>query len=355
MDTQVKLYCATDLKPYNVPYQLLFGNLKTTDAFQKLASLGDGSSGSVSKARDAAGNIIAMKRLKQSRGHFEKEHFREINILKNLDHNNIIKLLDVATSADLNLYLILDYCAYSVDKYIDCFRDASRAISHDQLKAVTRQMFMGLNHLHKNYIIHRDIKPPNLMITSNGILKIIDFGLSRRLIHNNKPMTPHRMTCWYQSPEILFEAPSYGLEIDLWSAGCVLGELLKLQPILPGRSDIDQINLVVNLLGKPSVMIWPELQQCKALKSIRLADQPHNYLGERFQELGSTEVMSLLSKLLVYNPKHRISAEDCVHHDWFEQAPLPAKSINIPKELSEDSSSSDTKMIQPRMTPSCQQ
>lgn len=336
MDVAIKLYSSTDLNSYTPSYELLFGNLKITNEFQKLATVGDGSSGSVSKARDKHGNIIALKRLKQSSGCFEKEVFREINILKSLDHDNIVKLIDIATSADLNLYLILEYCPYPLDRYIDCFREAGRDISHDQVKSVTKQMFLGINYLHQNYIVHRDIKPSNLMISGTGILKIIDFGLSRRVIQYGEPMTPHRMTCWYQPPEILFEAPKYGFEVDLWSAGCVLAELLKREPLLPGRSDIDQINLIVNLIGKPSARIWPEMTECKALRSINLKDQPFNNLSKRFPELGSTEAMDLMSSLIVYNPKQRLSAEACAYHDWLEQAPLPAKTIAIPKELTED-------------------
>lgn len=329
MASPIKLHSSIDLISYIPSHELLFGKLKTSTDYAKLASLGDGSSGSVIKAQDKTGFVVAMKRLKQSNrsiGCLVKEVFREINILKSLDHDNIIKLFDVATSPDLHLYLILEYCPYSLDKYIDSYRDAACNIPHPQIKAIARQMFKGLNYLHQNFIVHRDIKPPNLLISSNGVLKIIDFGLSKRIIHDNKLMTPGMMTLWYQPPEILLQAPSYGIGVDLWSAGCVLGELLKRSPLLPGKGDINQLTLIVDLIGKPTPKIWPGMTACKHY-DLNLKDQPFNRIAETFQNLVEAGAIDLLTQLLVYDPNARLSAEDCVDHDWFEQAPLPANKI----------------------------
>lgn len=324
------LFNITDMNPYNLPDKLLCGNLRSTSDFITMEMIGDGSSASVIRAKDKVSNeIVAMKYLKRTdvASGMRKGIFREITILNNLDHVNIIKFHEVVVGSDIfSLCLILEYCPSSLAHFIDKYPCST--IPHSQIKCITKHMLRGLDYLHKNYVIHRDIKPQNLMISTSGVLKIIDFDLSRRYTDSNKKMSPDVITRWYQPPEILLESPVYGTPVDLWSAGCILAELFKKKPILDGRSDIQQINLIIDLIGSPRVEDWPELKECKIFVSYNLKNQPFNKLPERFNELSSDE-LDLLSGLFVHNPNKRMSARDCLRHDWFQKAPFPDKTIEL--------------------------
>lgn len=331
MNSEFTMHNVMDMSPYNVPVELLFGSLRPVTEFARLEILGGGSSACVFKAKEIkSGNIVAIKYLKSTDSLFPQETFREITILKSLNHANVMKLHEVVFCPTANsLCLVTDFCVFSVDKYIDHY---TKDIPHNQVKCIAKQMFMGLNYLHKNFIAHRDLKPPNLMITREGSLKIIDFGLSRRITRQKQATTPNVITRWYQPPEILLQAPNYGLEVDLWSAGCILAELMKRKPLLPGASEIQQINMIIDLIGTPSTRTWPELAQCGIPKTINLKNQPFNRIPERFSELGAP-ALDILTGLLVHNPSARMSAEDCAEHDWFEQTPFPSKSIEITARL----------------------
>lgn len=332
----IKLHSVTDLTSYSPPVEILFGKLESSTEFSRLELLGDGSTSSVVKAYDNKNHRhVAMKVYKPNRigleNEFSREVFREITILKSLDHENVIKLYSVVKGDVSNLCLILEFCPYSLDKLIDRY---TGNIPHDQVKCIAKQMFSGLKYLHQNYIMHRDLKPENLMITQpEGQLKIADFGLSKRYIleSRSKLMTPDVVTRWYQPLEILLEAPSYGLEIDLWSAGCILMELFQRKPLFPGNSQLNQIGLIIDLLGAPSPNVWPGLVKCREMRNIRLKSQPFNRLIEKARELGCSACSDILSGLFAYDPNKRKSASECLEEDWFEQAPLTARSIKIPK------------------------
>lgn len=334
MESEATLISITDLNTFSLPEELLFGTLRSTTEFRLAEIIGDGSSATVYKGRDPKHDrLIAFKRFKRTPHApiFPKELFREITILRSLEHVNVIKLHDLVVGTNIDdLGLILEYCPHSVDQYIDLHTED---ISHAQIKCITKQLFKGLNYLHKNYVMHRDLTPQNLMISAEGVLKIGDLGFSRRYSEGDVPMTPDMITRWYQPPEILLECPTYGLEADLWSAGCVFAELFCRKPILRGESQINQINLIIDLIGSPSPNVWPDYPKCQALSKISLKRQPFNRLGEKFRELGCTQIADMVSNLLVYDPSKRMSAEDFLADDWFETAPFPSERIDFPANL----------------------
>lgn len=334
-----ELVSVTDLDNFTLPEELLFGTLRSTTEFHLTEIVGDGSSAIVYKGRDPKHDrTIALKRYRRPEGRgpvFPKEIFREITILRSLDQTNVIKLYDIVIGTNTDdLGLILEYCPRDLHQYIECFREAKTGISHAQIKCISKHMFKGLNYLHKNFIIHRDLKPNNLMISADGVLKIGDFGNSRRFTGGNVPMTPDVTTLYYQAPEILLESPTYGLGVDLWSAGCVFAELFSRVPILKGESQINQINLIIDLIGSPSPNVWPDYPKCQVHSKISLKKQPFNRIGEKFRELGCTQIGDMVSNLLVYDPNKRMSAEDFLAEDWFETAPFPSARIEFPKDKS---------------------
>lgn len=332
------MYSMTDLCQYNLPAEIFFGTLRTSTDFVREEQLGEGPKSIVYKVKDKAnGKVFALKVIEgiPLASDLPKDTFREINILKSLDHENVIKLHEIVIGASSDsIGLVFECCRHPLDKYIEKY--PGDYIRHDQVKCIAKQLFRGINYLHKNYIVHRDIKPSNLLITQSGMLKIADFGISRRFSHQDRPKTPGKMTRWYQAPEMLFEAPDYDTKVDVWSAGCVVVELMTKKPFLAGESDIQQINLMINVFGTPDKRAWPGFTQCKVYRSIRFQNQHFNRLADQLQRLGCAVALPLLSELFVYDPNKRASAEDCLRNDWFEQAPFPSKSIEnvIPLQLS---------------------
>jgi cyclin-dependent kinase 10 len=183
------------------------------------------------------------------------------------------------------------------------------------------QLFHGLEYLHKNFIVHRDLKVSNLLLTDNGELKIADFGLARRYGQKDMPMTPRVVTLWYRAPELLFQSKVQTTAIDMWAAGCILGELLLHKPLLPGRSEINQIELIVDLLGTPNDSIWPNCSKLPVLDKFHLKHQPYNNLKFKFNWVSAAGIR-LLHLLFMYDPTKRATAEECLQSSYFKENPL---------------------------------
>ncbi|KAK7072092.1 Cyclin-dependent kinase 10 [Halocaridina rubra] len=191
------------------------------------------------------------------------------------------------------------------------------------------QVFKGLSYLHKKEIVHRDVKVSNLLLTNTGTLKIADFGLARELGYPMSPMTPQVVTLWYRAPELLFQAKTQTTAVDMWAAGCILGELLLHKPLLPGKSEIEQINLIINLLGTPNETIWPDFSQLPAMENFTLMQQPYNNLRAKFPML-SPSGQKLLNFLFMYDPLRRATAEECLESLYFKEEPLPCDPQMMP-------------------------
>jgi cyclin-dependent kinase 12/13 len=223
----------------------------------------------VYKARDTvSGKIVALKKVRFDNLESESVRFmaREILILRHLDHPNIVKLDGLVTSRmSCSLYLVFEYMEHDLAglatspdiKFTEpqvpkiprrcCIASSgltSAAHSHTayaemQVKCYMHQLLSGLEHCHDRGVLHRDIKGSNLLLDNNGMLKIADFGLASFFDPNLKqPMTSRVVTLWYRPPELLLGATDYGVGVDLWSAGCILAELLAGRPIMPGRTEV---------------------------------------------------------------------------------------------------------------------
>ncbi|KAH1115035.1 hypothetical protein J1N35_008413 [Gossypium stocksii] len=201
--------------------------------------IGQGTYSNVYKARDLlTGKIVALKKVRFDNLEPESLKFmaREILVLRKLDHPNVIKLQGLVTSRmSSSLYLVFEYMEHDLAGLAAC---QGIKFTEPQVKCYMKQLLSGLEHCHKQGVLHRDIKGSNLLIDSEGILKIADFGLATSYDpEQKKPLTSRVVTLWYRPPELLLGATHYGVGVDLWSAGCILAELLSGKPTMPGRTE----------------------------------------------------------------------------------------------------------------------
>ncbi|CAO3633382.1 unnamed protein product [Cunninghamella echinulata] len=184
------------------------------------------------------------------------------------------------------------------------------------------------NYCHCHFILHWDMKPNNLLLTENGVLKIADFGLARDWGDPNKQMTSQVVTRWYRSPELLFGAKEYSYAVDIWAVGCIFAELMLRTPLVAGDSDMDQLTKIFHALGTPTETDWPGLTslpdyiQFKPFPKVPL----HQYLTA-----ASNDAISLLEKMLVFDPNRRWTAEECLIHSYFRNTPLATPPEKLPR------------------------
>ncbi|XP_059612712.1 cyclin-dependent kinase 10 [Phlebotomus argentipes] len=310
-------------EPMEIPESDILGRCRSVSEFEKLNRIGEGTYGIVYRAKDTKTNeIVALKkvRMDQEKDGLPISGLREIRILMSCDHENIVKLKEVVVGRSLeSIFLSLEYCEQDLASLLD---NMQTNFSESQVKCLILQVLRGVKYLHENFIIHRDLKVSNLLLTDKGTVKIADFGLAKYFGIPSKPSTPQVVTLWYRAPELLLGAKVQSTAVDIWAVGCILGELLGHKPLLPGTTEIGQLELIVDLLGTPSDGIWPEFSSLPAVQNFTLKHQPYNNLKQRFPWL-SAAGLRLLNFLFMYDPKKRATAEECLHSSYFKEMPFP--------------------------------
>eukprot|EP00730_Choanoeca_flexa_P018117 TRINITY_DN8791_c0_g1_i3.p1 TRINITY_DN8791_c0_g1~~TRINITY_DN8791_c0_g1_i3.p1 ORF type:complete len:363 (+),score=65.56 TRINITY_DN8791_c0_g1_i3:34-1122(+) len=319
----VEVTSLATLQTQTLPQTAIRGRARQIWEFKRLNTLGEGTYGVVYRAKDEkTGAIVAAKRVKmeEERGGLPVSSLREISALQQLDHENVVKLLCVASGRSLNsVYLIMEYCEHDLATLID---NMPTPFPEPAVKCLLQQLLKGLTAMHAQYLMHRDLKLSNLLLTDKGVLKIADMGLTR---HHNEPannMSPIVVTLWYRAPELLFGVKDYTNAIDLWSVGCIFAELLAHKPLFPAKSETALLELMIELLGTPHRGIWPEFEQLPLTHRYKLPQQPYSSIKDTFGYL-SSDGIRLLSKLLMYDPAQRLSARSAGRHAYFRTPPLP--------------------------------
>ncbi|KAB2603482.1 serine/threonine-protein kinase [Pyrus ussuriensis x Pyrus communis] len=297
----------------NISREILAGLVpKSADSYDKLDKVGEGTYSNVYKARDRdTGKIVALKKVRFDTSEPESVKFmaREIMFLRKLDHPNVVKLEGLATSRmQYSIYLVFDFMVSDLTRIIS----SPEGLTEPQVKCYMHQLLSGLQHCHERGIIHRDIKGSNLLLDKSGMLKIADFGLANYYVQNPKRSLTNRVvTLWYRAPELLLGSTDYGVGIDLWSAGCVLAEMFTGRPLLPGRTEVEQLHRIFRLCGTPSEDYW------KRLKLSTTFRPPRSYkpnLQEAFKDFPISS-LGLLSTLLALDPAYRGSASSALKNE----------------------------------------
>ncbi|KAL5701427.1 [pyruvate dehydrogenase (acetyl-transferring)] kinase [Ranunculus cassubicifolius] len=303
---------------------------RRADSFEKIDKIGQGTYSNVYKARDSlTGKIVALKKVRFDNLEPESVKFmaREILILRRLDHMNVVKLEGLVTSRmSCSLYLVFEYMEHDLAGLA-----ASPGIkfTEPQVKCYMQQLLSGLEHCHNRGVLHRDIKGSNLLLDNEGMLKIADFGLASFFDPNHKqPMTSRVVTLWYRPPELLLGATDYAVGVDLWSAGCILAELLAGKPIMPGRTEVEQLHKIFKLCGSPSDDYWKKSKLPHA--TIFKPQQPYKRcIAETFKDFPPSS-LPLIETLLAIDPAERLTATAALRSEFFTTKPYACEPSSLP-------------------------
>lgn len=286
--------------------------------YQVISVIGNGAYGTVYKARDKEGQLVAMKkiRIQNTEEGMPMSAIREIALLKqleNYEHPNIVRFLDVKhtnqTANEIRLNLVFEFIDQDLAAYLEgC---PSPGLGPDRIRDLMFQLLNGVDFLHAHRIVHRDLKPQNILVTSNGQLKLADFGLAR-VYGFQMALTSVVVTLWYRAPEVILQA-AYATPVDLWSCGCIFAELFIRRPLFCGQSDIDQLSKIFEILGLPPEHDWPENV---TLPWGSFKPLPPQQIQHYIPEIES-DAQDLLEKLLQFNAHKRISARNAMNHAYF--------------------------------------
>ena len=280
-----------------------------------------------------ASSLVAIKKIKVQSDYKEglaPDAVRELKFLQELSHPNIISLLSVYSSKDQNLNLVLEYLP--LGDLEGMIKDHDIVYGAGDMKAWMGMLCRAVYFCHANFVLHRDIKPNNLLIASDGSLKLADFGLARSYSNPQRPMTTNVITTWYRPPELFFGAKHYSGAVDIWSVGMVFAELILRAPYVWANSEIEQIAKICETLGTPTEENWPgvtKLPKYIVHEPVRPLISREEWMG-RLGSVGAVGV-DLVIEMLTFDPRKRISAKGVLRHKWWSVEPRPTELRDLPR------------------------
>lgn len=287
--------------------------------------IGKGVYGEVTRAEHMiTENVVAIKKL-----HYDQEDvlkngispqtLREVALLRKLKHPNVVRMIDVMYVGLFDLRLVFDLHPTDLHKELVILKQNSQRMPIEQVRRYAANILDGLEACHGRNLLHRDLKPQNILLGDDGQLKIADFGLARSMVL--RPCTTEVITLWYRCPELLLGENRYGFEVDCWSAGCVIAEMSTSRALFPGDSEIGTLFKIFQLLGTPSDTNWPEGTKLYNFKD-RFPKWPGTGLAPILEvqpELLNCGGDDLLRQLLCLHPARRLSSRKARRHRFCER------------------------------------
>ena len=322
--------------------------------YTHLSRVGEGTYGVVYSARDEiTGAVVALKRLRspEAADGLTQAAAREMRALQRLrGATGVVRLLRVVAGererdGSASLFLALEWAPFDLGRVLDA---APRPFDVAAAKRVAQGVLAAVDACHAAWTLHRDVKASNVLLTEAGGVRLCDFGLARTFGAGggdagdgpaaaaddgplaDPPRTPRVVTLWYRAPELLFGGDEYGEGVDAWAAGCVVGELLRGEPLFPAASEAALAAAHAALLGAPSPRIWPGLPRTPLGAALASAPpgQPFNRVAASFPGL-SPAGAALLNGLLTYDPSRRLPLRHALRSPWFREHPLPASDAAV--------------------------
>lgn len=291
--------------------KLGFGQVST---YEKLNILGAGNYSTVYKGRSRLTNkLVALKEINVERDEgVPFTAIREVSLLKSLKHNNIITLHDIIYTGR-TLTLVIEFVERDLSHYLN---ECDHNLNMHNVRLFLYQLLRGLKYCHDRRVLHRDLKPQNILINSHGVLKLADFGLARAKSLPTKTFTNEVVTLWYRAPDVLLGNVEYSTSIDIWGVGCIFFEMATGYAPFQGLNSRKQIESIFEIIGTPNEHKWPgfrdDLEKC----FIKLPNFPGRDLRSLAPRLDNSGI-DLLRRMLTCNPHARIAATEAMTHQYF--------------------------------------
>ena len=287
------------------------------EKYEKISKIGEGSYGVVFKCRNrVSGTVVAIKKFVESEDDplIRKIAMREIRMLKQLKHPNLVNLLEVFRRKR-KLHLVFEYCDHTVLNELEA---QPNGVPEKSIQRIIFQVLRAVHFCHEHNCIHRDVKPENILVTKEGIVKLCDFGFARLLTGPGDEYTDYVATRWYRAPELLVGDTQYGPPVDVWAIGCVFGELLSGNAIWPGRSDVDQLYLMKKTLGDLIPRHIDIFRSNQFFRGINIPECDRREPLEAKYGNASASALEFLRGCLVMEPSHRLKCDELMEHEYFD-------------------------------------
>ncbi|KAM3131666.1 Protein kinase domain [Paramecium bursaria] len=279
--------------------------------YEIVQRIGKGAYGVVWKAK-MKGKCVALKKVFDAFNNptDAQRTYREVSYLKNLRHQNIIQLIDTHPAENKSdLYMVFEYMETDLHMAI-----RAKILQPVHRKYIVYQILKALKYIHSSGLIHRDLKPANILLDQECRVKIADFGLARMVgSEDTDILTEYVATRWFRAPEILLGSKNYSFGVDLWSLGCMMGEMIQGKALFSGNSTLNQLEKIVEIIGSPSN------QEIAALSSSQIWTQLSKHSKTKFNLDCDPTELDMIKRFLVYDPIKRLSVEDALKHPYMRE------------------------------------
>jgi len=306
--------------------------------YELIKEVGKGAYGVVCSCRDKTNNTkIAVKKVAKCFADpiDAKRTLREIKLLRHLDHENIIPLIDLQPVASKDLLTDVYEITALMDTDLHQIIRSPQPLSDEHTQYFIYQLLCALKYIHSASVMHRDLKPGNLLVNRNCDLKVCDFGLARFSDDPNDAMTEYVVTRWYRAPELIL-TKDYNFSIDMWSTGCILAELLGRKPIFQGKDYLNQLECIIDITGTPIAADMTHVVNKKAREHILKMKSCKKQPFKTLYPDGNEHATDLLEKILQFDPSKRLTAAQALEHPYFAPHHVEEMEPQCPSKFSFD-------------------